>query len=105
MEQNERLSYTCKRCGSVRVQHAAWVDSNSGEAVGIFGTKMKPEHSWCTECNEHVELLVEADGQEVDDLDGPACPYCEGDLELLGALGNTRHYCCRHCGGSVSQSA
>jgi tRNA(Ile2) C34 agmatinyltransferase TiaS len=26
------------------------------------------------------------------------CPSCSGDGQLLGALGRTRHYRCRHCG-------
>jgi tRNA(Ile2) C34 agmatinyltransferase TiaS len=32
------------------------------------------------------------------------CPYCTGELELLGKLGQTEHFRCRNCGMTCSES-
>ena len=31
------------------------------------------------------------------------CPICNGELGLLGRLGDRNHYLCRHCGMQVSR--
>lgn len=37
-------------------------------------------------------------------MDEPRCPYCYGELKLLGRLGRVTWYRCRHCGTDWSQA-
>ncbi len=36
--------------------------------------------------------------EEAEDHDGPWCPFCNGQGEPLGTLGDLEHYRCRNCG-------
>lgn len=53
---------------------------------------------------ESLDSLEAAD-RILDDLElqyGLHCPLCEGSGQLLGILGNRRHFRCRNCGADFS---
>ena len=47
----------CAVCGSENVQHAMWVNVNTSEVLGEFGTWCDGDNSWCEDCDEHTELV------------------------------------------------
>jgi len=57
---------------------------------------------WIDEANKALNVVgAVSDDAETEAAD--ACAYCDGPLMILGKLGHTEHYRCRHCGMDVLQ--
>ena len=52
----------CTKCGSADVQHAVWMQSNTGEVVDDFGSFNEPDSSWCNACESHATLVTRLRG-------------------------------------------
>lgn len=58
MSETKRV-YFCHECGSRDVQHAMWVELNTGKTHEDFGSWCNGDNSWCEVCQAHVHIELE----------------------------------------------
>ena len=46
----------CCKCGGTNVQMAKWVNPNTGEVFGDFGSYDETDTKWCNDCDDNVTL-------------------------------------------------
>lgn len=54
----------CSQCGGVNVQHAVWMESNTGLVLEHFGTPNFGDNTYCADCDDATDLVsagVDAD--------------------------------------------
>lgn len=49
----------CRECGSIDVQYAAWLDTNTGEYRGIISGETAD--LWCESCQSHTHQVTESE--------------------------------------------
>lgn len=50
-------AYVCAACGSDDVQHAHWVNPNTNEVGGVFGSWNETDAVFCNACEEHAGIV------------------------------------------------
>lgn len=50
----------CERCGSFDVEYAAWYAPNTGDVNDAFGTWNNGDNTYCSECDDNVDLVDES---------------------------------------------
>jgi hypothetical protein len=63
----------CAKCGSTDVEHAHWVNPNTGVATEPFGSWNQEDARWCNDCHDHCEL-VDRSGTTADEPAAVASP-------------------------------
>lgn len=53
---NPRPEWRCARCNGFNVEHAHWVNLNSGEVGDIFGSFCNGDNSFCNDCDDHTQI-------------------------------------------------
>ena len=51
----------CGKCGGIRVQIAAWVDANTDEVLGDYGSWDSNDTAFCADCDAHVTLIADVE--------------------------------------------
>ncbi len=77
--------YYCCTCGGVNVVHAHWVNPNTEEVHGVFGSWNEEDATFCHECDGPTEIrdAVEVFGNEVENVyEGGRYPAAPGTQEV-----------------------